>query len=333
MEKSKKTVLFTFAIAILLFFAYHVRTSLLIIYISCIFAIVLSPAVHWVSSLKIIRWHPGRGAAILLIVTSVFAAFTILFLFGLPPVINDIQQLLTRLPEEAKKFTEKISHIPFLNRIDEGRIQEYSASLIGSLPAFIGSVADVITSIVGIAVLTAYLILEGEAVFSWSLALLPQDKRERMTPILISAAERMRKWLVGQALLMLILGVASIIVFGALGVRYFYMLGVFAGLANFIPFLGPILTVILAGLVAVFDSWGKLIGVLIFFFIYQQVENAFLTPRIMKLQVHLSGSAVLIALLIGAELAGVPGAMMAVPTAVLTSVLISSLVIEKNSPQ
>jgi predicted PurR-regulated permease PerM len=296
-------------------------------------AIVLSPSVDWGCRLKIVRWHPSRGAAILLIVTSVFIAFTVLFLFGLPPVINDIQQLLTRLPEEARNFAERISHIPFLERIDESRIQEYSAKVIAAIPGFIGSIADAIASIAGIAILTAYLILEGEAVFSWCLALLPPEKRERLKPVFISAAERMRKWLVGQALLMLILGVSSIIVFGALGIRYFYMLGVFAGLANFIPFLGPILTVVLAGLVAAFDSWGKLIGVLIFYFVYQQVENAFLTPRIMKLQVHLSASAVLIALLVGAELAGVPGAMMAVPTAVLASTLINSFVIEKHAPK
>ena len=76
---------------------------------------------------------------------------------------------------------------------------------------------------------------------------------------------------------------------------------------------------------------GKLIGVLVFYFAYQQVENAFFTPKIMQSQVHLSASAVLIALLIGAQLAGIPGAMMAVPTAVLASVLIDAFVIERHA--
>lgn len=331
MDTSKRSVLFGFVLAIALFVAYEIRTSLLIIYVSCIFAIVLSPSVQWVHRLKIIRWHPSRGAAILLIVTAVFLAFTILFLFGLPPVIDDIQQLLTRLPQELSAFSERIRHIPFLNQIDQAKIEAYTTSVISGVPAVLGSIASGVASIFGIAVLTAYLILEGESVFSWGLALLPPDKRNRLQPILISAAERMRRWLVGQALLMLILGASSVIVFGMLGIRYFYMLGVFAGLANFIPFLGPILTVILAGLVAAFDSWGKLIGVLIFYFAYQQVENAFFTPKIMQSQVHLSASAVLIALLIGAELAGIPGAMMAVPTAVLASVLIDAFVIERHA--
>jgi predicted PurR-regulated permease PerM len=94
--------------------------------------------------------------------------------------------------------------------------------------------------------------------------------------------------------------------------------------------LGPVVSVILAGLVAAFDSWGKVVGVLIFFFVYQQIENAFLTPRIMKTQVKLSAPAVLVSLLIGSELAGITGAMMAIPTAVLVSVLIDSFVAPKE---
>ena len=123
-------------------------------------------------------------------------------------------------------------------------------------------------------------------------------------------------------LLMLILGGSSTIVFGFLGVRYFYALGVFAGLANFVPVLGPIATVIVAGLVAAIDSWMKVLGVVIFYLVYQQVENAYLTPRIMRSTVGLPGVAVLVALVIGSELAGVVGAVVAVPSAALMSTFI-----------
>lgn len=132
----------------------------------------------------------------------------------------------------------------------------------------------------------------------------------------------MQKWLSGQALLMLILGSCSFVVFWALGIRYFYGLGVFAGLANFVPIVGPILTVIVAGLVAVLDSGMKLLGVLIFYAVYQQVENAYLTPHIMQSTVELSPIAVIIALAIGGALAGVMGAIVAVPTAALVGSVI-----------
>lgn len=335
MENTKKSILFAVVLGIGLLIAYLVRYSLLIVYVSCIFAIVLSPAVNWVSRLRIARWHPSRGAAIVLFIIAVLLGLTILLGFGLPQVISDIQQLFSVLPQELRKLQEHLRHIPYLPQVDGSTLEKYASSLASSITAVFGSIASGVVSIAAVIVLTAYFILEGEQVFERSLAVFPLETRSRLKPVLSIAAERMRKWLVGQALLMLILGSASVLVFGLLGVRYFYLLGVFAGLANFIPMLGPTVSVILAGLVSAFDSWGKLIGVLIFFFVYQQIENAFLTPKIMKTQVQLSASAVLIALLIGSELAGIVGAMMAIPTAVLVSVLVDSFVIQrhKGSPQ
>ena len=330
MDNIKKTILFAAVAAIGLFVAYLIRYSLLTVYVSCIFAIVLSPAVQWVSSLKILRWHPSRGVAIALLVMAILTALVVLLGFGLPQVIADIQQLFVILPQELRKLHDRLIGIPYFPQPDSLMLEKYASDLASNITGLFGSIASGIASIAAVVVLTAYLILEGEQVFERALSLLPREKRDRLRTVLIAAAVRMRKWLVGQALLMLILGSASVLVFGLLKVRYFYLLGVFAGLANFVPMLGPIVSVILAGLVAAFDSWGKLIGVLVFFLIYQQIENAFLTPRIMKSKVQLSASAILIALLVGSELAGITGAMMAIPSAVLISVLLDSFVIQRR---
>jgi len=165
------------------------------------------------------------------------------------------------------------------------------------------------------------------------LSLLPPEVSPRLGQTLVRAARRMRGWLVGQAMLMLILGSASLIAFGLMGVRYYYLLAVFAGVANIIPQLGPILTVIIAGLVAAIDSFAKLLGVVIFYFAYQQVENAFLTPRIMKRQVELSSTAVIVALLIGAELGGIAGALISVPSAVLAAELADEYLVHRPDRQ
>jgi predicted PurR-regulated permease PerM len=330
MEKTKKSILFAAVIGVGLLIAYLVRNTLLIVYVSCIFAIVLSPAVNWVSSLRIARWHPSRGMAIFLFVVAILLGLTLLLGFGLPQVIADIQQLFLLLPKEFRKLQDHIRYFSYLPQLDWSTLEKYATALASSVTGMFGSIASGIVTIAAVIVLTAYFILEGEEVFERSLALFPVETRNKLKPVLSLAADRMRKWLLGQAVLMVILGSASVLVFGLLGVRYFYLLGVFAGLANFIPMLGPTVSVILAGLVSAFDSWSKLIGVLIFFFVYQQIENAFLTPRIMKTQVKLSASAVLIALLIGSEIAGIVGAMMAIPTAVLVSVLIDSFVIQKQ---
>jgi predicted PurR-regulated permease PerM len=139
----------------------------------------------------------------------------------------------------------------------------------------------------------------------------------------------MDKWLVGQLSLMLILGLLSTAVYLILHIRYAFALGVLTGLLNIIPVLGAAICVGLALLVAAIDSWGRVLGVAIFYAIYLQVENSFLTPRIMRNSVGLPGLSILVALLIGSALAGVPGALVSVPTAVLVAVLMDEYLVYK----
>jgi predicted PurR-regulated permease PerM len=140
----------------------------------------------------------------------------------------------------------------------------------------------------------------------------------------------MGKWLLGQGSLMLILGVTSTIVYLSLGVRYAYALGFLTGLLNIIPVIGAAVCVALALLVAAIDSWGRVLGVAIFYLVYIQVENSYLIPRIMKNSVGLPGLAIIVALLLGFALEGVPGAMVAVPTAVLVTVLVDEYFVHKD---
>jgi predicted PurR-regulated permease PerM len=141
----------------------------------------------------------------------------------------------------------------------------------------------------------------------------------------------MGKWLLGQGSLMLILGVVSTIVYLSLHVRYAYALGVLTGLLNVIPVLGAAICIALALLVAAIDSWGRVLGIAIFYVIYLQVENSYLTPRIMKNRVGLPGLAIVMALIIGSALEGILGAMVSVPTAVLVAVLLDEYFVRKDA--
>ena len=108
----------------------------------------------------------------------------------------------------------------------------------------------------------------------------------------------MRRWLSGQALLMLIHGASATLAFGLLHLHYFYLLGVFAGVINIIPVLGPVLTVVAAGLVAATQGLTKVLGAVIFFVVYHNLENVLLTPRIMSKETHLPAVTILVALVI-----------------------------------
>ncbi len=194
-----------------------------------------------------------------------------------------------------------------------------------SFKAWAGALVEVIAGFV----LTLYFILEGDTAYRWFLSFLPEQPRQRLDHTLNRAALRMEKWLVGQLSLMLILGTVSTIVYLSLGVRYPYVLGVVTGLLNVIPVLGIAVSVVLAVLVAAIDSWGRVLGVVIFFGLYLQIENSWLVPRIMHSRVNLPALGIFVSLLLGSALGGIAGAMVAIPTAVLVSVLLDEYLVQK----
>jgi predicted PurR-regulated permease PerM len=175
-----------------------------------------------------------------------------------------------------------------------------------------------------------YFILEGQHAYDWFLSFVPMGSRNRLDMTLQRARLRMDKWLIGQGSLMLILGVSSTITFLVLKVRYAYALGVLMGALNIIPVLGGAIGITLALLSAAIGSWGSVIGVAVFYAIYIWIENSYLIPRIMQNRLNLPGLAVLVSLLIGSALAGVLGAMVAIPTAVLVAVLLDEYAVVKD---
>jgi len=317
-------------LAVVLVACWFARKGLLLIYVSVIFAIVFSPAVGWIQRrrlrFKSRTWSPGRGMALLLLIAAVLLALGTFGFFAIPPILHDSQSLATQAPDNMQELANKVRQLPFgdhiASHLNGAGLQQAAVSLTKSAFKVFQGITGAISSLFIVVLLTAYFILEGRRCFQWALSLVPGPQRERARSTSIRARNTVQKWLAGQVLLMLILGGSSTIVFGIMGIRYFYALGLFAGLANFVPVLGPIATVIVAGMVAALDSWMKVLGVIIFYFVYQQVENAYLTPHIMRSTVGLPGTAVIAALLIGSELAGIVGAIVGVPSAALIATFV-----------
>jgi predicted PurR-regulated permease PerM len=330
----RSDLLVVLAVAFFVYVGWVLRSILLLIYVSIIFAVVFAPAVTAIQRLRVRKWHPGRGAAILILLGLVLASITLFLVLALPPIISDAQGLRTDLPRTIEQFQQRLRHLPLGERIaaylQPARLEGYLSEIFSSTMKVFRSVAGGVTALLTLVLMTAYFILDGRKSFNWFVALFPADQRDRLRDTLSRARDRMQRWLGGQAMLMLILGCSSAVVFGILGIRYFYALAVFAGLANFVPILGPIATVIVAGAVAALDSWTKLLGVLIFYLVYQQIENSYLTPRIMKSSVGLPAVAVIIALAVGGELAGILGAIVAVPTAALVSTVVDEYIVNRK---
>ncbi|WP_263419544.1 AI-2E family transporter [Terriglobus albidus] len=318
-------ILFTFLVMLAGFLAWKLIHELEILYVSAIFAVVLTPVVHAIMRWKIRSWSPSKGTSVLVLMIGILGLLTLLFWLGLPPVISDLKEFAQDLPSRIPGAIAKIKRIPMADRLGIDSVTQHveqvlaatAGYIVAGLPKWIARVADIIMAII----LTMYFILEGDTVYHYFLSMVPAIYRTRLDMTLQKAELRVSRWLIGQLSLMALQGVYSIIVFWSLHVRYFMLLGVLMGITNIIPVAGNLITIIIVFCVAAVDSWTKASLVLLFYVIYSQVENAWLVPRIMRSSVDLMGITVLVALLCGTAVAGIVGALVAVPTAALVAVI------------
>lgn len=331
----RRDIVFAFALALACYIAWLIRNVLVMLYVSALFAVVLTPMVRFTSQLRIRRWQPFKGSAIFILLLILAGAVTAFGFLALPPVIRDLHGFAQEMPTRLPVLLEKLKAIPLAQHLDtedlssrlQGFVSQAATYLLFSISDWAGKLFDLIMGFI----LTVYFILEGDHAYRWFLSFFPRENRERLDATLQRAEIRIGKWLLGQGSLMLILGVASTIVYLSLHVRYAYALGVLTGLLNVIPVLGAALCIALALLVAAIDSWGRVLGIAIFYVIYLQVENSYLTPRIMKSSVGLPSLAILVALILGSTLEGILGAMVSVPTAVLVAVLLDEYLVRKDA--
>jgi len=331
---ARANILFAFGVAVTLVLCWYGRDVLLLLYASALFAVVFTPVVRGVQQIRIRGWSPGYVLSIAIIMVGILSLLALFCVFAVPPVLRDLQQAAREAPLRAPEIAARIHRLPFLRdqtNLDlQGKLQAMATTSAGFLISSLPNAAHILGRFfIGI-VLTIYFMIEGPDVYAWTLSLVPLNKRVRLDAALQRAEVRMGKWLLAQGSLMLILGVCSFAVFAALHLRYYSVLALLMGLFNIIPVVGAMITVGLALVVAALDGWGKVVGVLVFYGIYAQVENGFLVPKIMKSSVDLAGLAVIVALVIGGTYAGILGAILAVPSAVLVSVLMDEYLVHHD---
>jgi predicted PurR-regulated permease PerM len=330
----RSDIVFTFMLGIGLAIAWQLREELSVLYVSALFAVVLMPVLRGVQKIKIGKWSPGRAAAIAIILAVVTGAIALFALFALPPVIRDGREFVKELPTRGPEMLSRLKHLPFASHLNvaglNARLQDYASNFATYLVSSVSTWASKIVKIIAGIVLTIYFMLEGEQAYSWVLSFFEPLRRERLNKTLLRADVRMGRWLLGQGTLMLILGVYSTIVFTLLHVRYSYALGVLMGVFNIIPVVGAVISMALVVLAAAMDSWMRVLYVIIAYAIYVQVENSYLTPKIMQSSVDLPGLAIIVSLLLGSAIDGVVGAMVAVPTAVLVAVVLDEYAVQRD---
>jgi len=323
----------TLAVAVFVCWAlWEVRDALMIVYISALVAIGLSPLVNTLERKRLMRQRVPRLVAILVIYLCIIGAIVGVAILVIPAIVMQARQLAMDLPRLLHQGQQwLIDHGLLTREISAQEAVQQTASssgaqdtvglVISAIWGFVGGVFGLIT----ILVLAFYLLVDSSGLINVFVRLFPREKRAQVQDACRRVTNKVSAWLGGQLLLAGIIGSTAALGLWLMGVPFFYVLALIAAVGEMIPIVGPILSAVPAIAVALSVKPALALGVIIFFFAQQQLENHILVPRIMQRQVGISAVFVIIALLIGGSLLGVIGAILAVPTAAILQVLFEEL--------
>ena len=298
------------------------------VFVALFLALALDPAVRVLQARAVRR----RGAAAAIIYLSVIAVIGLLAALLVPPLADEVQGLADAAPGYVGDLTAGRGPLGFLERDYQivERVRDATKSNGGSvLGGGAGTVFDVgrgvLTGIVGfitIVFLTLFMILEGPAWAERGLGLLPPASRPRWRNVGHRIAQTVSGYVTGNLLLSLIAGVSSTIVLLIMGVPFALALGLLVAILDLIPLAGATLAGLMLATVGFLTSVTAGVVMLVYFTLYQQLENHVLQPLVYGRTVQLSPLVVLIAILIGTEVAGVLGALAAIPVAGTLQILL-----------
>jgi predicted PurR-regulated permease PerM len=306
--------------------------------IAVFLALALNPAVDWLQTHGISR----RGAAVaitfggaILVIVAVGALFV-------PTLVREVNDFADAVPDYVEDLTEGRGRLGFLERdynlVERIRdaVEEQGAAgvlgLSGTALSVTRSVVTAIVAILTITFLTLFMLLEGKQWMERFYGLLPEDQQARWRAVGQDIYRVVGGYVAGNLLISLIAGVTSTVMLLVVGVQYAVALGLLVALLDLVPLAGATIAAVLVSTVAFIDK-GWVVGLVVvgFFIAYQQLENHVLQPLVYGRTVQLSPLAVLIAVLIGAQLAGVVGALGAIPVAGTIQVLLRDYLAHRRS--
>jgi predicted PurR-regulated permease PerM len=290
------------------------------IFIALFFALALNPAVD-----RLERRMKRRGAA-----TAVVFLATLAFIVGIgflfiPTLIDQVNDFARKVPDYLDDVTKGRGRLGFLQTkyhlVDKARdaLNEGGASkLFGISDTALALARGIVTTVVAIltiAFMTFFMLLEGPKWVDRCFSLLQPESERRWRAVGQDIYRTVGGYVTGNLLISLVAGTLTTIVLLATGVPFAVALGLIVAILDLIPLAGATIAAIIVGSVAFLHSITAGIIVVVFFIVYQQVENHVIQPVVYGRTVQLSPLIVLVAVLIGAELAGVLGALAAIPVA------------------
>jgi predicted PurR-regulated permease PerM len=309
------------ATLLVLALAYETRQVLTWIVIAVFFAVALHPAVSWL--VRKVGWIKRWLATLIVYVLAVLFIGGLITVFviplaregtqfadKLPQLVSDIKTGRGPIGNLAERF-----HVVTYIQSHTTQIRNYVSQLGAPTLAALRIAATGIAGLVTIFVLSYLMVLEAPKVVEGFLALFDQRRADRIRRVSHDCAKTITGYISGNLLISLIAGLLTYAVLAILGVPFAGLIALFVGLADLIPMVGATLGAVVGVIAAFVQSITAGIVVIVFFVIYQQLENHLLQPLIFARTVQLNPLTVLLAILIGVEIAGILGALLAIPVA------------------
>lgn len=303
-----------------LWFLFLIRDVIVLLFIVLILVSALSPTVE--------RWakYVSRTGAVILIFLLILLCLAVVFSLLIPPLVDQIREFSVNLPSYADRFTQASSS-GFLQSVSNivrdnlntlsGQLSDISSSILSKTFGVISGVVAVIT----VFVLTFYLLIEKEGLKKIYKGVMPSEWYETLAEPTRKISDKLGGWLRGHLMVMFLVGLLTTIGLMIIRLPYALTLGIWAGLVELVPIVGPWIGTITGVIVGLTVS--PLMGLLtlIIYLIVQQIEGNVLVPKIMSRTVGLNPVAVILAIVIGGKLYGILGILIGVPIAAVISVI------------
>jgi predicted PurR-regulated permease PerM len=354
LRASPSQVVRTVAIALLttavvlgaLFLLWQVRTFIGWFVIALFLAAVLNPAVNWLQ-----RRHRLIKRPLAIALTYLGVVVALLFIVGifLPLLVDQINGLIkfvttaANAPEGPTEYIKGLAKQAGLG----GLFERFSAqlndlrdelgallsNLLSSTGAIAVSAAGFVAALATVLTLTFFLLLGSERYVNAGVGLFPEAHQPLVRRLLTQSAGAISGYITGNLAISVICGVITFVVLLILGMPYAAPLALLVAVLDLIPLVGATLGGALLVVVGLFVEPWKAVVLLIFVLVYQQVESNFLQPMVYSKAVQLNGLVILIALLVGGQLLGIPGALLAIPIAEIIRIVVTELLAYRRTRQ
>jgi predicted PurR-regulated permease PerM len=324
-----------FALVLASYLVYQIAVVVLALLLTLLFSIIISAPVDYLSHRGI-----GRGLGTLVVLGSLVLLFGIAgaalvpiienqaseFVDTFPALLENAQQIVVRV-QSALGLKTSLSLDP-QNALDSAR-NFLSGGALTTVASVGASVATVLSFAVVILIATVYTVARPAPLVNGFVSLFPAGRRQRVREILGEMYKTVQKWFLGQLASMAIIGLLFTVAMFVIGIPFALLLGIFSGLISFVPYIGPMISVILPVLLALTGNPIDALWVILAYLGIQAIEGNLVQPMVMSRAVHLHPVTLVFALLTMGTLFGFVGVLLAVPLVAVLNVLLRELWIER----